>query len=158
MYKKTNRKSKKYHKKYVKSRKIYKSKTKKLKYKKRKTRTRKQYGGDYNPQQIQLIKNKFQELGFNETEINNFLIEINKSASFFGDDINKVLAQMESFTIFDKEKVQNWVKEMGELSSDVDTNYEYSQPSQLSQLSSYPSSQDSVFSDDGYESSQVTTY
>jgi len=129
----------------------------------RKTRTRtrtnykKQYGGDYNLEQIQLIKSKFQELGFEDKEINNFLIELNKSSQYFAHDVNTLLEQLNKYTPDDKEEITDWVNKLGEMSNDVETDVNYSQ---LSQLSSQPSSQtDSQYSiEDGYSTQASENY
>ena len=121
-----------------------------------KRRTKTQYRGDYNTNQIKLIKNRFRELDFNESEINNFLIELNRSSQFFADDMNKLLEQMTNFTSDNKDEVRNWVEEMGKISDN--DNFTDINNSQLSQISSVPSSQYSQYSDNGYQSSQASQY
>jgi hypothetical protein len=125
-YTKQNSQNKKYSKKNHQSKK-YSKKNNQI-HKKRKTRhIKKQHGGDYNEKQKKYLRKKFKKFGFDEPEISEFLIKMDKTSQLFANRFQSVHDQLNAYYESNndpeerKNAIREWVNQMDSLEDMIET-------------------------------------
>ena len=91
-------------------------------------KTAKQYGGDFNEQEIQILRQELQNMNFfTDNDITEIIKKLNLSSQrFAGPDFQQLIDQIQPGHFSDKEDFMDWLKDVGdEQEEQVETDKEF---------------------------------